>query len=377
MGRGGGRGQDDIVYNLIVGENEHALPKWLAWEVTGRCNLDCVHCRAGARSGARTADSDFTTVEAKAFIRDLASFCKPVLVLSGGEPLLRPDLFELARCGTDQGLKMALATNGTLVTDEVCGRIKDSGIRIVSLSLDGATAEKHDVFRRQKGAFAGAMKAAEAFRGHGIEFIVNSSFTKRNQADIPAVYRLAKSLGAKAWYLFIVVPAGRGRDILDELISKEDYENILDWHYQAEKDETKMLMRPTCAPHYYRVIAQKAQAGDKGFRRRSLSFSTGGAKGCVCAQSIAFIDHLGHVQPCSYFPVSAGNVKEKSFQDIWLGSELFRSLRDFKGYKGRCGACEYLKVCGGCRARAELMSGDHLAEEPLCSYVPLRMRVPE
>jgi radical SAM protein with 4Fe4S-binding SPASM domain len=353
-----------------VAENEYPLPKWLAWEVTGRCNLDCVHCRAGVR----TADADFTTAQAQALIGDIASFCKPVLVLSGGEPLLRPDLFELARCGTDQGLKMALATNGTLVTDEVCGRIKDSGIRIVSLSLDGATAQAHDDFRRQKGAFAGTMKAAEAFRRRGIEFIVNSSFTKRNQADIPAVHRLARSIGAKAWYLFMVVPAGRGRDILDELISKEDYEKILEWHYQAEKDEAAMLMRPTCAPHYYRIIAQKAKAGDQGFSRRSLTFSTGGAKGCICAQSIAFIDHRGDVQPCSYFPVSAGNVKQTPFRDIWSGSELFRSLRDFKSYKGRCGSCEYLKVCGGCRARAELMSGDHLAEEPLCRYVPLKMR---
>jgi len=351
---------------------ERSLPKWLAWEVTGRCNLDCVHCRA--RAGAQTADADFTPVEAQAFIRDIASFCKPVLVLSGGEPLLRPDLFELARYGTDQGLKMALATNGTLVTDEVCGRIKDSGIRIVSLSLDGATAEVHDDFRRQPGAFAGTMKAAEAFRRAGVEFLVNSSFTKRNQADIPAVYRLAKAIGAKAWYLFMVVPAGRGRDILAELVSPSDYERILEWHYQAEKDETGMLMRPTCAPHYYRLIAQKAKAGDVGYQRRPLTFSTGGAKGCVCAQSIAFIDHLGNVQPCSYFPVRAGNVKEKSFKDIWFGSELFRSLRDFKGYKGRCGSCEYLKVCGGCRARAELLSGDHLAEDPMCSYVPLRMR---
>jgi heme b synthase len=346
------------------------VPKWLAWEVTGRCNLDCVHCRAGAAAQGQ----DFTTAEAKAFLLDVASFSKPVLVLSGGEPLLRPDLFELARFGTDQGLKMALATNGSLVTDEVCSRIKASGIRIVSLSLDGATAEVHDDFRRQKGAFAGTLKAAEALRKAGIEFIINSSFTKRNQGDIAAVCRLAKSLGAKAWYLFMVVPAGRGRDILDELISKEDYEDILDWHYGAEKDETEMLMRPTCAPHYYRVIAQKAKAGDQGYKRRSLTFSTGGAKGCICAQSIAFIDHRGDVMPCSYFPKVAGNVKEKPFREIWNDAELFRSLRDFKSYKGRCGSCEYLKVCGGCRARAELMSGDYLAEEPLCSYVPLRMR---
>ena len=132
---------------------DYFVPKWLAWEVTGRCNLDCVHCRVGVQR----SDSDFTTAEAKALIDGISSFCKPVLVLSGGEPLLRPDLFELARYGTDQGLKMALATNGTLVDEEICGRIKDSGIRIASLSLDGATSEVHDDFRRQKGAFAGTM----------------------------------------------------------------------------------------------------------------------------------------------------------------------------------------------------------------------------
>jgi len=364
---------DDIVYNKSMAEQE-SLPKWIAWEVTGRCNLSCVHCRA--RADTDSSAGDFTTAQARALIDDIASFCSPVLVLSGGEPLMRPDLFELARYGTDKGFRMALATNGSLVTDEVCARLKESGVRIVSLSLDGATAAVHDDFRRQQGAFAGTLKAAEAFRRAGIEFIVNSSFTKRNQADIPAVYRLAKSLGARAWYLFMVVPAGRGQDILDELISREDYEGILDWHYRMEKDETEMLVRPTCAPHYYRVVAQKNKEEGAPLPRRSLSFSTGGAKGCVCAQSIAFIDHRGSVQPCSYFPVSAGNVKEKSFKDIWNDSELFRSLRDFTKYKGRCGSCEYLKVCGGCRARAEILSGDYLAEEPLCSYVPLRLRGP-
>ncbi len=356
----------------MMGEPQEFVPKWIAWEVTGRCNLACVHCRS--RSGEPGLDSAFTTAQAKALMDDIASFCKPVLVLSGGEPLLRPDLFELARHGVRQGFRMALATNGTLVTDEVCAEIKAAGIRIVSLSLDGATARVHDDFRRQPGAFAGTVKAAEAFRRHGIEFIVNSSFTKRNQDDIEPAYRLAKSLGARAWYLFMVVPTGRGQDILDELISPEDYEKILQWHCAMEKEESGMLVRPTCAPQYYRIAAQKAKAEGSALVRRSLTFSPGGGKGCVCGQSIAFIDRNGEVQPCSYFPVSAGNVKAKSFKDIWQDSELFRSLRDFKSYKGRCGACEYLKVCGGCRARAALISGDPLAEEPLCGYMPLRMR---
>ncbi|MBI4678643.1 MAG: radical SAM protein [Elusimicrobia bacterium] len=363
------------------------VPKWIAWEVTGRCNLACIHCRAWpAGAGPSQAQAgllppegaarppDYTAAEAKALIDDIASYCKPVLVLSGGEPLLRPDLFEIARHGTDRGLRMALATNGTLVTDECCRRINEAGIRIVSLSFDGPTAEVHDDFRRQPGAFAGTLLAAEAFKRHGIEFIVNSSFTKRNQPHIAAVCRLAKSLGAKAWYLFMVVPAGRGADLLQELIGKEDYEGILEWHARMERDEDDILVRPTCAPHYYRIVRQLAKQDGVKLKPRSLTFSTGGAKGCVAGQSIVFIDALGEVHPCSYFPASAGNLRRTSFKDIWENSALLKSLRDFKRYKGRCGECEFIHVCGGCRARAELMSGDHLAEEPLCGYIPLRMR---
>ena len=345
-----------------MGKEEKFLPKWIAWEVTQRCNLNCVHCRAKAEDN--TGADDFTITEAKALIKDIASWCKPVLVLSGGEPLLRPDIFELARYGAELGLRMGLATNGTLITDEICGRIQESGIRIVSLSLDGATPLIHDDFRRQTGAFAGTMKAAKALRRRAVEFIINSSFTKRNQEDIPAVYRLAKSLGAKAWYLFMVVPTGRGQDILDELISPEDCAKILEWHFHMEKNEAEMLVRPICAPQYYRIAAENART------RRSLSFSPGGSKGCVCGQSIAFINHRGDVWPCSYFPVSAGNVKEKCFREIWRRSELFQSLRDFKKYKGRCGACEYLEICGGCRARAWLMTNDPLAEDPICDHQP-------
>ena len=175
---------------------EEFIPKWLAWEVTGRCNLNCIHCRASASMTSH--DTDFTTEEAKRFIDDITSFCSPVLVLSGGEPLLRPDLFEIAAYGTSKGLRMCIATNGTLVTDEVCGRMRESGIKIVSLSLDGSTAAVHDDFRKQPGAFEATLRAAETFTRNGIKFLVNSSFAKRNQHDIPATYRLATRIGAHA-----------------------------------------------------------------------------------------------------------------------------------------------------------------------------------
>lgn len=348
------------------------VPKWIAWEATRRCNLNCVHCRSSS-----TLDSDeggFTTKEAYKLIDDITSYCKPVLVLSGGEPLLRKDIFDIAAYGTKKGLRMCLATNGTLIDDDVCRKIKESGIRMVSLSLDGSTREIHDNFRNQEGAFEGTLRGIDYLKKHDIEFLINSSFTKRNENDIQNVYRLAKDTGATAWYMFLIVPTGRGEEIMSELVAKEDYEDILDWHFHQELEEEEMLMRPTCAPHYYRISLQRAKDEGQDYERRTLKFSTGGSKGCVAAQVICLIDSEGNVQPCSYFPVSAGNVKETPFKKIWEESELFQNLRDFKKYKGRCGECEYLNVCGGCRARSHAVYGDYLAEEPFCNYVPLRMR---
>lgn len=349
-------------------------PKWIAWEITRRCNFRCVHCRSSSEMEAQ-GHPDFSIEEARRLLDDISSYAKPVVVLSGGEPLLRPDVFDIAKYGNEKGLRMCLATNGSLVTDDICAKIKEAGIRIVSMSLDGATAGVHDDFRGQKGAFDGVMKAAGLFKKNGIEFIINSSFTKRNQEEIPKVYKLAKGLGATAWYMFMIVPTGRGEEIMNELISKEDYEELLDWHYDMEKDEHDMLVRPTCAPHYYRVVLQRAKEEGAKFERRTLKFSTGGSKGCLAGQLICLIDVDGNVLPCSYFPKSAGNVREKSFKEIWEDSELFRDMRDFKKYKGKCGSCEFVNVCGGCRARAYAMQGDYLAEEPFCTFVPRKMRM--
>lgn len=348
-------------------------PKWIAWEITRRCNLRCVHCRSSSGDEVK-GHPDFSLDEARRVLDDISSYAKPVIVLSGGEPLVREDVFEIARYGTEKGLRMCLATNGVLVTDEVCRNIKESGIRICSLSLDGSNKEVHDDFRSQEGAFDGTINAARLFKKHGIEFIINSSFTKRNQKEVPKIYHLAKELGATAWYMFMIVPTGRGEDIMSELISKEDYEELLEWHYEMEKDEEDMLVRPTCAPHYYRVVRQKAKLEGKGYKHRTLKFSTGGAKGCIAGQLICLIDVDGNVLPCSYFPKAAGNIREQSFKDIWENSKLFEEMRDFKGYKGKCGECEFINVCGGCRARAYAITGDYLDEEPFCGYIPVKTR---
>jgi heme b synthase len=348
-------------------------PKWIAWEITRRCNLKCVHCRSSSGLEAK-GHPDFTLDEAKRVLDDIASYAKPVVVLSGGEPLLRPDVFEIATHGTSLGLRICLATNGTLVTQEICGKIKAAGIKMVSLSLDGASAEVHDDFRCQPGAFAGTLNAARLFKENSISFLINSSFTKRNQDEIPKIYQLAKEIGATAWYMFMIVPTGRGEDIMDELIAPEDYEKLLVWHYDMEKGEKDILVRPTCAPNYYRVVLQQAKEQGDDYQRRTLQFSTGGSKGCLAGQLISLIDVDGNVLPCSYFPMAAGNIREKSFREIWERSELFQDLRNFKAYKGRCGSCEYVNVCGGCRARAYAVTGDYMAEEPYCTYIPLKMR---
>lgn len=346
-------------------------PKWIAWEITRRCNLRCIHCRSCSEDVVKE-HPDPPKEECLRIIDDITSYAKPVLVFTGGEPLLREDFFEIAKYGSDRGLRVCVATNGTLLDDECCKRLKEVDIKMVSLSLDGPNEEIHDDFRQQRGAFRGTMNAISLLKKHGIPFLINSSFTKRNQGAIKEVYKLAKKLGATAWYMFMIVPTGRAKELLDELISKEDYEEILNWHYEVEKNERDILLRPTCAPQYYRVILERSKREGERFERRSLSFSTGGAKGCVAGQLICLINVDRDVLPCSYFSISAGNLKEKSFREIWENSKLLQDLRDFKAYRGRCGVCEYINVCGGCRARAYCISGDYMEEDPYCSHIPRR-----
>ncbi len=346
-------------------------PKWIAWEITRRCNLHCVHCRSSSELEVQD-HPDFSTDQGICILDDIHSYAQPVVVLSGGEPLLRDDVFDLADHGTSLGLRMCLATNGTLVTSTICHLIKESGIKMVSLSVDGATAAVHDNFRNQPGAFAGTMQAIRLFRENNIPFLINSSFTQRNKEEAPKIYQLVKKLGATAWYLFMIVPTGRGEEIMEELIPEEEYEDILNWHYELEKKEDELLVRPTCAPQYYRIVLQRAKETGERFKRRTLRFSTGGAKGCLAGQLICLIDVDGNVLPCSYFPLAAGNIFKQPFKEIWEHAELFKKLRDFKGYRGNCGRCEYVSVCGGCRARAYAMTGDYLGQEPFCSYQPGR-----
>ncbi len=358
-------------------KNEEFLPKWLAWEITRRCNLNCIHCRSS--STMESEEGEFTFEEAKKLMDDIATVSKPTIVLTGGEPLLRKDVFDIAAYGTEEGFRMCIATNGSLIDDTVCKDMKRTGIRIVSLSLDGSTPETHDDFRKQPGAFDAVVNAVEHFKRHDIPFLINSSFTKRNAFDIPNVYKKARELGAKAWYMFLVLPVGRGEEANEELLNADEANYWLNWHYELEKDlilkgDSTILVRPTCAPHYYRIFRQNAKRDGLDLERRNLVFGTGGGKGCVAGQSIALIDCHGWLKPCSYFPISDVNVFDTPFSKAWFESKIMQDMRKIDEFKGRCGECEYLKICNGCRVRAYWKYGDYMEEDPVCDYVPVKIR---
>ncbi|MBW1989650.1 MAG: heme b synthase [Deltaproteobacteria bacterium] len=343
-------------------------PRLVAWETTGACNLACVHCRASADAGPR--EGELSTEQGKTLLGQIAKTGKPIVILTGGEPLLRPDIYDLARHGTDLGLKMVMAPNGTLVTAETAPKMAEAGVSRISISLDGATAEKHDAFRGVPGAFDAALSGIKAAQNAGIEVQVNTTITQQNLAGIPAIQQLAVDLGAVAHHIFLLVPTGRGKYILDQAITAGQYEKTLNWFYD-QRDKVPLVLKATCAPHYYRILRQRAKEEGK-----TVTFETHGmdavTRGCLGGTAFCFVSSTGIVQPCGFLALPCGDVTKEPFDRIWETSEVFQNLRDPGKLKGKCGRCEYRRVCGGCRARAYEATGDYLAEEPLCSYQPHR-----
>ena len=360
-GNGGGHGH---------GDKQAFVPRLIAWELTRSCNLNCRHCRAAARFGPY--ENEFKTDEIYKVLENVASFCKPIIIMTGGEPMLRDDVFDIARYGTDLGLRMVMAPCGQMVTTETAQQMIDSGIKRISLSIDGATAESHDDFRRVPGAFDAVIQAAKNARAAGLDFQVNTTITKMNIDELEDILNLAIDLGAVAHHPFLLVPTGRGKELADQELPPEEYERVLNWIY--EKRETLPIQfKPTCAPHYYRILRQRER--EKG---RKVTPQTHGldamSKGCMGGQSFAFISHTGQLQICGFLEEKCGDLRENDydFKKIWDTSEVFLAMRDHDEYHGRCGFCEYRKVCGGCRARSFAMTGDYLGEEPFCVHEPTR-----
>jgi heme b synthase len=348
------------------------VPRLIAWEVTRSCNLNCKHCRAGACNKAYRGE--FSTEECRKVLANVASFCKPIIILTGGEPMMRDDIYEIARYGNDLGLRMVMAPCGLLMTPENTRLMKESGIQRISLSIDGANAASHDAFRQVPGAFDAVVKAARIAREVGLEFQVNTTITKHNYQEIDQILQLAIDLGAVGYHPFLLVPTGRGKALADAEIAPAEYESVLSWIY--EKSLTVPIeMKPTCAPHYYRIFRQKEQAAGRKVTRETHGMAAM-SKGCMGGQSFAFVSHVGKVQICGFLDEEAGDLRQVDydFARIWRESPLFLKMRDLDHYHGKCGFCEYRRVCGGCRARAYAVSGDSLDEEPFCLYEPRKIR---
>jgi heme b synthase len=300
---------------------------------------------------------------------EIASFSKPVIILTGGEPLLRSDIFDLARHGSSKGFRMVMATNGTLITEETVQAMKASGIQRISISLDGPNPETHDAFRKAKGSFEGSLRGIEMAKKGGLEFQINTTITRANLHLIAEILQLAVNLGAVAHHIFLLVPTGRGKNLQDQEISAPDYEKTLHWFYE-QRDRVPLQLKATCAPHYYRILRQQAKKEGKKITPKAYGLDAM-TRGCLGGISFCFISHVGQVQPCGYLELNCGNVREKSFKEIWETSPVFQNLRNTDSYQGKCGRCEFRKVCGGCRARAYESLGDYMAEEPYCIYEPV------
>jgi len=369
------------------------------WESTKACNLTCRHCRAVPRK--TLGPTELRTAEAFDLIDQIAQVAKPVFVLSGGEPLFRPDLFDIGAYGVESGFRMALATNGTLVTGRVAAHIADTGFSRVAISLDGAAPATHDAFRGLPGSHALAVRGLRNLREEGVSVQINSTIAKHNVSELPALLDLALEIGADALHLFMLVPVGCGLEIApSEMLPADEYERVLHW-FDEQSKSCPIDLKATCAPHYYRIRAQRIEA-ERSRGDRSSTFIAPGTKakaaptftthagashpphgahghgqalsamtrGCLAGTSVCFISNEGAVYPCGYLPVSAGDTRVQTFPDIWNSSSVFADLRNPDALEGKCGECRFTALCGGCRARAYAETGSFLAEEPFCSYQP-------
>ncbi len=327
--------------------------RMLFWESTSRCNLSCVHCR---RLETEDSDNELSTDEVKKVFDSVSDLGKPVVVFSGGEPLLRDDWEELAQYAGSLSLPTALATNGTLINDKTASQVVKAGFRRVAVSLDGPDPQTHDEFRGLSGAFEKAIAGIKALNRVGMPIQINSTIAAHNADRIDDLYELAEFLNAVAIHLFLLVPVGCGLEIAKtHQLSAKRYERVLGWVCDKQLASEKSLeLRVTCAPHYYRIAAQ---------RGATLTSE----RGCLCGLSVVFVSHTGEVFPCGYLPKSCGSVRNKYLAQIWNNSAVFNNLRNLD-LEGKCESCDFKAICGGCRARAFAATGNYLASEPFCSY---------
>ena len=348
-------------------------PYVISWNLTNRCNLKCEHCYldAGGKDVRRLSTegfadrSELNTAQCKTIIDQIADFAPEALtILTGGEPLLRRDILEIIKYGSEKELWVVCGTNGVLITENLARILKESGLRGLSLSLDALDPELHDRFRGVNGAWENTVNGAKVLNHSGLSFIVQTTVGKHNFEEIETIADFAyQEMGAKVFNLYFLVPTGRGQFVSD--ISPDQYNEVLKTlsHIQ-KKYEGKMVTNAKCAPHYMKHLYEEDPDS------RFLKSFTGGAGGCPAGTQYMGIRPNGDMTPCPYLPVFGGNLQKQSMAEIWNDSELFIKIRQRNDLGDRCGACEFNGLCGGCRARAFGTSGDFMAEDPLCDYTP-------
>jgi radical SAM protein with 4Fe4S-binding SPASM domain len=350
------------------------------WETTAACNLACKHCR---RIEVQEDPEQLSTADAQRIISEIAAVARAqsaaatteagrrmptILVFSGGEPLMRKDVWQLADHARAQGLATALATNGTQVDATIAARIKGSGFQRVSVSIDGADAATHDAFRGLAGSFAAACAGLTRLHEAGVATQVNCTVARHNRDQLPQLRELAIRLGAEALHLFVVVPVGCGVELGEQdRLSAQEVEDILTW-LAGQAQDPRLFVKATCAPQYYRIIRQTSKAPPSIHVHGGHAGVNAMTRGCLAGSSVCFISHKGEVFPCGYFPVNCGDLRRQPFAEVWRDSVVFAKLRDPEELGGACGSCGYKGVCGGCRARAYATTGDFLAEEPDCVW---------
>jgi radical SAM protein len=345
------------------------------WETTQACDLACVHCRACAQPVR--SDLELGTEEAKRVIDEVAALEAPVFVLTGGDPLKRPDIFELVEYATTHGVRISLTPSATpLLTREAIVRLKQCGLARLAVSLDGPTAEVHDALRKVPGSYDWTLQAVRWAGEIGLPVQINTTITRHNLVYLDSIIALLEQLDIVLWSVFFLVPTGRGSTI--DLISGKEFEQVFEKLYQTSQ-HVKFDIKSTEAQHYRRFLLQRRteekRKGDGHRQASMLQMNTpdgiGRApRGINDGKGFVFISHLGEVFPSGFLPVSAGNVRKQSLGDLYRHSPLFVALRDSANLKGKCGVCEFREICGGSRARAYALTGDVFAEEACCTWQP-------
>lgn len=357
-------------------------PFLVIWETTRACDLACLHCRAEAIPGRDRGE--LTTGEAFGLMDRVRQFGKPLFVLTGGDPMKRPDVLDVVRYGVDIGLRMGMTPSGTpLMTPEVVADLNQAGLARLAMSLDGSSRELHDRFRGVEGTYDKTVDILAAARSLGLSTQVNTSVGPHNLDDLPRMVRLLEELEIDLWSVFFIVPTGRARP--GEMASAEEFEAVFHTMYDLSKT-VSFDIKSTAAPQYRRVVIQRqVEERREGKREGTPDPITSGpgfhlgngmarARGVNDGNGFVFVDHRGEIFPSGFLPKSAGNVRSDDLADVYRYHPLFRHLRDPEALKGKCGACEFKKVCGGSRARAYAMTGDPLEADPFCAYQPVRWR---